>query len=527
MTRLLLPFTALLALTTACTDGSPNEPDPSDDGDDMVDPEPSDDSVDPDVSDDSGDDQVDPDGILARIELSAPVISLEVDQTLLLSVEAYDTNGHWMPLPTLTWRSSAPAILEVSAAGQLTARAPGTARITASASGVTGALDLGVHDRIATVARVVIAPIDGDLLEVGATAQLTATAYDTNDNLLPDRVITWRSESPYIAQVSASGRITALNTGTTHVVATCEGVAANLGVTVLDAVHHVAIEGTSSVTLYPQTTHQLAAVAYDALGNVLPGRAVTFSGGHPTVAHVSGTGLVTAVGNGTTTVTATIGSAHALVSIKVQTIATLQLNRTSAIIDTYDPLQLRVTAFDTNNQPVLGSVTWTSNAPDIASVDGSGLVVGHAVGEATVTAQMGPRTVSAVIIVATWDERELTAVNGEAVPAMMVEYSSTLGGDPSTFRMDLDGGVLATRAYDERYEMIVYGPVFVNGEEVGYHSFVSAGVTRFDASTQTYRFIPDGLTIGEPITGRPVPGGLEVTWQPDPQGAPAKLVFSN
>jgi hypothetical protein len=110
-------------------------------------------------------------------------------------------------------------------------------------------------------------------------------------------------------------------------------------------------------------------------------------------------------------------------------------------------------------------------------------------------------------------------VNGAPAPATLYEY--TYGAH--SFRMLADDGVLAIRWLDGRYELMVFGPVFVDGVESGYHSHTSTGEVAWDTGEQVFRFTPDGFE--NPFAGKYVGDDMEITYQPDARGLPAKLVF--
>ncbi len=66
----------------------------------------------------------------------------------------------------------------------------------------------------------------------------------------------------------------------------------------------------------------LAASVLDQDGQAMTGVTITWSSSTPTVATVSGTGVVTSVGNGTTTIRAEVGSASGAAQVTVQQVAT-------------------------------------------------------------------------------------------------------------------------------------------------------------------------------------------------------------
>jgi len=82
-----------------------------------------------------------------------------------------------------------------------------------------------------------------------------------------------------------------------------------------------------SVTITPEAAtlvvpgrYKLAATARDANGNILSGRRVAWVSQRPDVATVDTSGLVTALSEGATTVTATSGSASGVAMIHVVTV---------------------------------------------------------------------------------------------------------------------------------------------------------------------------------------------------------------
>lgn len=66
-------------------------------------------------------------------------------------------------------------------------------------------------------------------------------------------------------------------------------------------------------------TAQLTATAVDSVGNEVTGASVTWASGDGTIASVDGDGLVTSVGAGQTTITATSGAAQGTASVIVTT----------------------------------------------------------------------------------------------------------------------------------------------------------------------------------------------------------------
>ena len=71
------------------------------------------------------------------------------------------------------------------------------------------------------VAAVRIVPESVEVV-VRGTAQLTAATWDASGRAVGHRAVTWASSNPTVGIVSATGLVTALNSGSTTVTATCE-----------------------------------------------------------------------------------------------------------------------------------------------------------------------------------------------------------------------------------------------------------------------------------------------------------------
>jgi hypothetical protein len=83
------------------------------------------------------------------------------------------------------------------------------------------------------VARVGVTP-NTVVLEAGATHQLTAVAFDVNDDVLTGRAVQWSTEEASVATVSTTGLVTAVAGGYSLITATIDGKYASAAVTVLE-----------------------------------------------------------------------------------------------------------------------------------------------------------------------------------------------------------------------------------------------------------------------------------------------------
>ena len=157
---------------------------------------------------------------------------------------------------------------------------------------------------VAPVAAVTVSPA-APTVQVGQTAQLTATPRDATGNPLTGRVITWQSSNGAVASVNGSGLVTAVATGAATITATSEGQSGTAVVTVSNVPVASVTVTPASASVQQGATVQLTATPRDANGTALSGRVVTWGSNNTAVATVSGSGLVSGAGAGSATITAT------------------------------------------------------------------------------------------------------------------------------------------------------------------------------------------------------------------------------
>ncbi|MYC99434.1 MAG: hypothetical protein F4X13_09220 [Gammaproteobacteria bacterium] len=139
---------------------------------------------------------------------------------------------------------------------------------------------------------------------------------------------------------------------------------------------------------------QLTATVRDQGGQPLTGVAVNWASGNAGIVIVDAAGLVTAVDNGTTGVTATVagGGASAAASVTVeQRVAELGLSSTREVMHALgDMVRMSAQAVDANGNPVTGAgIAWSSSDESVVTVDETGLVTAVGNGRAHVTVTAG------------------------------------------------------------------------------------------------------------------------------------------
>ncbi|HST61033.1 MAG TPA: Ig-like domain-containing protein, partial [Longimicrobium sp.] len=300
--------------------------------------------------------------------------------------------GATLPGRTVTWTSSPAAVASVSADGLVRALAPGFANITAAVDGVTHAVTVFVLEPVAAV-EISGAPT-GPVVAGGPPVQLYVAARGAAGEVLTGRVITWTSSNPDVAPISPAGSLQALSAGEAVITATVEGISASFTLTVLHPVASVAIVGAPAGPVLAGTTTQLRAVARNAAGDSLGGRAVFWMTSDYGRATVSAEGLVTAVAPGNVLISATVEGRNASFTLDIlEPVSTVTV--TSPLTGVYQgqTVQLSAALRDRWGAPLTGrAIAWTTSDALRATVDSAGRVTATGAGLVTLTATSEGKT---------------------------------------------------------------------------------------------------------------------------------------
>jgi uncharacterized protein YjdB len=325
---------------------------------------------------------------VASVTLLPALDSLEAGSSArLFVVSARDAAGNEVSGRRVQWSSSNSAIATVDTAGTVAGVAPGQAFITATIEGKAGLATVKV---LLPLSRIVLTPDPIDIV-VGATFAINAQLLGPGGEGIAGRVITWSSANPAIATVSATGVVTAIAEGQTQVTATSGSKSASVRVIVRpEPAARVSISPSDPVqVLRLGQSRQLSAKCFGVSGNELVGRNITWTSNNPTVAAVSGSGLVSAVAVGQATVTADCGGPIAQVVIQVTPVpvGSVLITPNQLTILVGQQQQLSATPYDSagNVLSLQGrQVIWTSNNLPVATVSAQGVVQGIAQGTAQI-----------------------------------------------------------------------------------------------------------------------------------------------
>ncbi len=254
-------------------------------------------------------------------EVNAVTVSPATDtlvalgDTLRLSAEAIDANGHVVEETAFTWASADTLVAVVDSTGLVTGIEPGTVAVTATAKGVTGHADLTVVALVPTT--VAVTPDTVAFTAIGQNVQLAAEVLDQARRVMKDVGVSWLSTNTAIAMIDSVGLVTAAGAGSTTVAATVGDVSGVAVVTVMQSAGSVVVSPAAD-TVAPGDTLRLVAEAFDANGHVVEDAEFSWSSSNGSVATVDASGLVTGLAEGTATITATAGEASGTSEITVE-----------------------------------------------------------------------------------------------------------------------------------------------------------------------------------------------------------------
>lgn len=254
---------------------------------------------------------------LATIRVTPDPRTIYLGASYAFAAEAVDGLGTAMTVqPSFSWSTASSAIASVTAAGVATGVGLGSTQVRATAGTVTGVAQLTVRTPITRIAvvRDSVGFVLSDTFSLAALARTRsyrAVAYDTLDAVMTGIAFAWASSNPSVAALDSVGattaRAVAVANGFTAVRASAQGVTGAAALTVAQVM--TAVEVTpASVSVAPTGSVALTARRLDANGYFIPGGSFTWASADAGVATVSGTGVVTGVTIGGTTVTATSGT---------------------------------------------------------------------------------------------------------------------------------------------------------------------------------------------------------------------------
>ncbi len=249
-----------------------------------------------------------------------------------------------------------------------------------------GGADTPVQPQQPAVATISIDPPSA-VLKLSENRSFSATPRDASGNPVTSTVVTWQSESPAIAAVDASGRVTAMAEGSTVISASGGGKSASASVKVVrPPITSIVVAGSN--LLLTEDSVRLTATVKDSTETVITNRTVSWSVSDASRARITSSGTLTALAAGTVTVTAAVDNARGVATITLvrPPVTSISVVAPASIL-VVDSATLSVTVRDSAGRAVTDRpVTWSVSDAGRARITSSGTLTALAAGSVTVTA---------------------------------------------------------------------------------------------------------------------------------------------
>ena len=333
------------------------------------------------------------------LDRSTLTMNIGNKQTLTATIQPANATNK-----TVNWTSTNNAVATVNNNGEVSALASGTVNIIATTQdgGKTATCSVTVNSTVISVTSVTLNKNTLTLL-VNASEKLIATVLPADAT---NKTVNWSSSAPNVATVANDGTVTAVTSGqTTITVTTQDGNKTAICVVTVTA-QSVPVTGItldrSTLTMDVGNKQTLTATIQPANAT---NKTVNWTSSNNAVATVSNAGEVSALASGTVNIIATTqdGGKTATCTITVNPTVTpvtsVSLNKSTLALSVNTSEKLIATTQPAN--ATNKNVTWSSSAPNVATVANDGTVTAVTSGQATitVTTQDGNKTAACVVTV--------------------------------------------------------------------------------------------------------------------------------
>jgi uncharacterized protein YjdB len=341
---------------------------------------------------------------------------------LSLSARVLDARGAEIVGEPVLFVVDNPAILDQTGPASFRARMQGITSIFASAASLPAVRAIVAASVFQVAAGITLSNNAIEFHSIGATDAVVASATDAGGATIPGAVVQWHSENPAVADVAPDGTITARGPGSTGIVATLQSASARVAVSVNQTVATLSVTPATALIEGLTGTAALTPVAHDPGGSLIAAPTLAWTSSAPAIASVNAAGVVTAVANGTATITATApGGVNASSVITVrQRVASIVPTPPNATMQSIgETLRVVIETRDPSGRTVpltFTTFTWSTDAAAVATVDATGLITARGNGTATITVRAASGATA-------------------TIPVTVVQHAATIAVTPATSRL--------------------------------------------------------------------------------------------
>jgi uncharacterized protein YjdB len=331
--------------------------------------------------------------VLASIAVSSASGSIPAGLTdQFTAIGTYSDGTTQNVSAAVTWSVSSSSIATISTGGLASAKAQGSAIVTATQGSITGSTGLTVQPPVlASIAVTSASPS----VAAGVTDQFTATGtYSDGSTQNLSSTAKWTVSSASIATISNSGLATSKAPGSAIITATQGSISGTAGLTVVPAVLTSIAVSSVSPSVAAGLTDQFTAIGtYSDGSSQNLSNSATWSVSNSSVVLIANNGLATGKSSGSAVITATQGSINGSSTLTVSSPLLVSVTVTSASaslgVGLTDQFTATGTYSDGSSQNISGAVTWSASNPALVTISNSGLVNAKSNGSLIITATSG------------------------------------------------------------------------------------------------------------------------------------------
>ena len=319
--------------------------------------------------------------VLTEIDIAPDAQYIPVGGQFPLSLTGTYSDGSTQDITAnATWSSSDPTLASVDPnTGIVTGVANSNdnpVTITATYGGISSTTTVYITD--AAPVSVQLTPSTSSIAS-GTTQQYSVNVVYSDGSLQPvTSGLSWLSSSASVAGVNANGLATALAPGQTTITVFYNSMSATASLTVTNSVlTNIVVTPVTTVVGVNGNVQFTATGVFSDNSTQDMSSQVVWTSSNGAFATISAAGLATGLSTGTVTISAISGSVSgsATLNVTTATLQTITISPDSPIVPPHSRIQLTAIGhFSDGSQQVLSGVSWRTNAPQIAMVNGSGVL---------------------------------------------------------------------------------------------------------------------------------------------------------
>ncbi|MES2262377.1 MAG: Ig-like domain-containing protein [Pseudomonadota bacterium] len=333
--------------------------------------------------------------VLTSIAVAPQNPTVQIGATRQLTVTAtYSDGGTTDVTAASTYTSGTPAAVGVNAAGLTSGLAAGSSVVTARFGGQSASTTVTVP--AVQLLALTVNPASATVAIGGLQRYIATATYSDGATADISASVKWTSDNTAVATVLQSGIATGRSAGSATITATAGAKSANatLNVTAPLTLTSIAVTPANSTMLVGAFSQFTATATYSDGTTANISASANWTSGNTAVATVVPGGLVSSLGGGITSITASLngisGNAALTVTQAAVTLTGITITPPNPVVTIGDAQQFTATGTYSNNTTanLTTQVTWSVSSAGVASISAGGLAQSLSVGVTNVTATL-------------------------------------------------------------------------------------------------------------------------------------------